>query len=1310
MDIKSLHIEGFGAFSDFSAGPLPRGLVIILGRNEAGKSTLLSFVNAMFFGFPDARRNEKQFHPVHGGRYGGRITLSTGRFGQVTLERIKAGAGRLCLYGPDGTRLDNSVLKGMFGGVTRRLYQNVYSFSLQELQSFESLRREDIRSAIYGAGFGTAFLAVPETERKLRKEMSDIFRPAGRKQPVNRLLSKIRIANEELGRIRGEIDHYHRLNSAIDAMDRELEGLRKEREDARTSLNRCRAAAGSMDDWARLRVFQARLSEIEEDERIERLSHDLFRQLGQNEAETAEMKERLRKLRRDMEEQELRMVLSRPDGAFIEKKDAVSALLPTRDKYLQLQDLRKDRLKDIQEIRGILAAVLDGLGGKWTVDRIRETVFSVADRREARRFQKQMEEAEKERQRLEDRLEIRLGDLSGLRKQIRELDEEISRIEARTAGIDLASLPERAEQAARLQKTAVELEEKEQKQESLCRRIKEGMAEISPALSFEVLKSMDPGRLMKKAARIREELEENRGRARECRLVLTGLYDRDEELSRQIENRKKRFSELELPGMLRGLEESLSRISFLARSVSQAAGQQANMEGEILRLQEKRYSCSTRVDLLSAEKKRIKACRWPHMLTASGLFLLMVSAFLLYLDKSSALWGSAAASAVIMLCAGPGLGRKYAGRRKALDVEIRALLEEKAGVEQQKKRIGLSLERIRSERKKLSELLDIDEGAVSRDFVSLLRDIEDAGRVLDKRNLLLSEISGLKDDRKLVAERMRNAEKKASELREERKSLESRWAGFVSENCPGSGCRPEDIPLLARKVQKPKELLEHMELLQKELKVLEEEKARLLEMLYEIGLGADSDAGAAEFAEKLGKILLKINDLERDAEALRMLGSRLDQMRREAGTLEEETGGIREKMETCSRQLEMISESWSRWLHQKGMDRDLDPAGVLETADLVAGARQQLSRKYVSGKELRGINREISRISARVSPLFEELMPGRQDVSDVPSRIDMLSQRLSEELERDIKSRLLGQKMQQMKKEEAGLSERVTRVREETEKLLKQAGCGSSEEFRALYVLFQEREEILLERAGLVAALTAVTGAEDIESISEFFGVRSHVELTREQEALSDRLSRIESKIERVVDKRARAGRELEELTSSDEHMALLAKRSQLIQEVRELARRWSVLSLALHMLEQAKERFEKENQPRVIKAASGFFSSITMGRYSGIAASGGTDDIQAVTRDGRRLDTENLSRGTAEQLYLCLRFGVIAASEAGSEKLPVLMDDILVNFDPERTRQAARALGRLSQERQLLFFTCHPHVATLLNEEVPEAALIELD
>ena len=40
---------------------------------------------------------------------------------------------------------------------------------------------------------------------------------------------------------------------------------------------------------------------------------------------------------------------------------------------------------------------------------------------------------------------------------------------------------------------------------------------------------------------------------------------------------------------------------------------------------------------------------------------------------------------------------------------------------------------------------------------------------------------------------------------------------------------------------------------------------------------------------------------------------------------------------------------------------------------------------------------------------------------------------------------------------------------------------------------------------------------------------------------------------------------------------------------------------------------------------------------------------------------------------------------------MPLVVDDILVNFDPERTRGALRLLSHLATHHQTIAFTCHP-------------------
>ena len=52
------------------------------------------------------------------------------------------------------------------------------------------------------------------------------------------------------------------------------------------------------------------------------------------------------------------------------------------------------------------------------------------------------------------------------------------------------------------------------------------------------------------------------------------------------------------------------------------------------------------------------------------------------------------------------------------------------------------------------------------------------------------------------------------------------------------------------------------------------------------------------------------------------------------------------------------------------------------------------------------------------------------------------------------------------------------------------------------------------------------------------------------------------------------------------------------------------------------------------------------------------------------------------------------------SEVPPVIMDDILVNFDANRSGYAASAILELAGTHQILFFTCHPETISVFKEQ----------
>jgi len=154
-------------------------------------------------------------------------------------------------------------------------------------------------------------------------------------------------------------------------------------------------------------------------------------------------------------------------------------------------------------------------------------------------------------------------------------------------------------------------------------------------------------------------------------------------------------------------------------------------------------------------------------------------------------------------------------------------------------------------------------------------------------------------------------------------------------------------------------------------------------------------------------------------------------------------------------------------------------------------------------------------------------------------------------------------------------------------------------------------------------------------------------------------------------------------------------------------ADRWTTLALAGTILRRTRERYEREHQPAVVQIAERFLREWTDGRYRRIVAplegaALGVGSIQQVElANGRLLPITALSTGTAEQLYLALRFGLVEHFATSAESLPLIMDDILVNFDPVRAARAARSIEELATRHQVLYFTCHPETPLRHDAEI---------
>jgi len=145
---------------------------------------------------------------------------------------------------------------------------------------------------------------------------------------------------------------------------------------------------------------------------------------------------------------------------------------------------------------------------------------------------------------------------------------------------------------------------------------------------------------------------------------------------------------------------------------------------------------------------------------------------------------------------------------------------------------------------------------------------------------------------------------------------------------------------------------------------------------------------------------------------------------------------------------------------------------------------------------------------------------------------------------------------------------------------------------------------------------------------------------------------------------------------------------------VREALESYVVAAVATRLLETSLATYEAERQPLVIQRAQELFVRLTGRRYSRLATPLGRFEPAVSAADGAGKAPERLSRATAEQLFLALRLSYIERLAGAHPALPVLMDDVLVNFDDERRAVAVEIIAEFSERRQVIFFTCHQATA----------------
>jgi uncharacterized protein YhaN len=85
----------------------------------------------------------------------------------------------------------------------------------------------------------------------------------------------------------------------------------------------------------------------------------------------------------------------------------------------------------------------------------------------------------------------------------------------------------------------------------------------------------------------------------------------------------------------------------------------------------------------------------------------------------------------------------------------------------------------------------------------------------------------------------------------------------------------------------------------------------------------------------------------------------------------------------------------------------------------------------------------------------------------------------------------------------------------------------------------------------------------------------------------------------------------------------------------------------------------------------------------------------------------DGLSEGTRDQLYLSLRLASLLRHAELGGAMPLVLDDVLIQYDDERSRAALSVLAEVAQKMQVLFFTHHARLVDLAESALAPSDLV---
>lgn len=389
MRIDGIYVDGFGIYHNHEVADIQPGLVVLAGSNESGKSTFLEFVRSMLFGFPAARRGRNPYPPLRGGKYGGRLQVTTKSGRSYSIERD---ARQVITAGEDGWTSSSEPAETLLGGMDRDTFERVFAVGLDDLHGLGVLSEEGVKERLLAASAGLGIASVPGALGWLEASLANVMQPRGRRQMLPRALADLRRAEEVVESTRGEAAEYAVGARRLEELKQSGAQAREEQDMLRRQLRRVEQLLEARDPWLRLMAARGRVAAFEF---AKAFPQDGLARYDSLAREVQELSRNADALGEQMSRDEARLLELQPDEGILAQEPRIDALRGEREKLATALTDSPAALDEANRAEAYYRRNLADLGGDWTAEKLRAADTSVQVRQRVMEFRRQITGAER---------------------------------------------------------------------------------------------------------------------------------------------------------------------------------------------------------------------------------------------------------------------------------------------------------------------------------------------------------------------------------------------------------------------------------------------------------------------------------------------------------------------------------------------------------------------------------------------------------------------------------------------------------------------------------------------------------------------------------------------------------------------------------------------------------------------------------------------------------------------------------------------------------------------------------------------------